>query len=327
MSRLGLGWLYGVPGAAVLLALPFLVRALVAQHDYYLRVIVLVGVYIMLALGLNLILGYTGQLSMGHAAFFGIGAYTSALLTMRLGWSFWGALVASGAVACLFGFLLGLPTLRVKEDYLAIVTLAFGEIVRLALLNWISLTRGPMGLPNIPPPTLFGFPLRDMASYYYLCLALVLFTALTVRRLVESPFGRAMMAVREDEIAAEAMGVNVVRVKVLVFALGGLYAGLAGSFFAHFNGYISPDNFTYNESVTVLLMLVLGGIGSLPGAIVGAAVLTVLPEALRWMGEWRLVIYGLLMAVLIILRPQGLLGGRPLKARLPARPEGDTRAA
>ena len=300
----------------VLIGFPFLVKILGYRSDYILRIITLVGVYVILALGLSLILGYTGQLSMGHAAFFGIGAYTSALLSLHFGWSFWFTLPIAGLVGCIFGFLLGLPTLRVKEDYLAIVTLAFGELVRLTMLNWIGLTRGPMGLPNIPPPSLFGIMLSSVPQFY-ICLGLVFLTVFSIHRLVNSAFGREMIAIREDEIAADAMGINVTRVKVIVFALAGLYAGLAGSFFAHFNGYISPDNFTYSESVGILLMIVLGGIDSIPGVILGASVLTLLPEALRGIGAWRMVIYGLLMVVMILVRPQGLLGHKVVKMQNP----------
>lgn len=300
----------------LMIALPFIVNALGYRPDYLLRIITMVGVYVILALGLSLILGYTGQLSMGHAAFYGIGAYTSALLSLHFGLSFWITLPISGLVGCLFGLLLGLPTLRVKEDYLAIVTLSFGELVRLTMLNWVKLTRGPMGLPDIAPPSLFGFDLSNPTIMYFICLLIVLFTVLSIRRLVNSAFGREMLAIREDEIAADAMGINVTRVKVIVFALAGLYAGLAGSFFAHFNGYISPDNFSYNDSVSILLMIVLGGIDSIPGVILGATILTILPEALRGIGAWRMVLYGLLMVVIIIVKPRGLIGRSIVKRNL-----------
>jgi len=288
--------------------LPFLIQLLDYQSEYLIRIATMAGVYVILALGLSLILGYTGQLSMGHAAFYGIGAYTAALLSLHMNFPFWLTIPIAGLMGCLFGFLLGLPTLRVKEDYLAIVTLAFGELVRLTMLNWFSLTRGPMGLPNIPPPVLFGYTLDSSIQFYYLCLVLVILTIYSINRLVHSSFGREMIAIREDEIAADAMGVNVTQVKVIVFALAGMYAGLVGGFFAHFNGFISPDNFNFNESVSVLLMIVLGGIDSIPGVILGATILTILPEALRGIGAWRMVIYGLLMVVLILLKPQGFLG-------------------
>lgn len=299
----------------LLIALPLVIIALGYQTGYLIRIITMVGIYVILALGLSLILGYTGQISMGHAAFFGIGAYTSALLSLRLGFSFWLTVPIAGLVGCLFGFLLGLPTLRVKEDYLAIVTLAFGELVRLTMLNWVSLTRGPMGLPNIPSPSLFGHNLGTPLIMYYLCLALVLFTIFIMRRLVNSAFGREMLAIREDEIAADATGINVTRVKVIVFTLAGLFAGLAGGFFAHFNGFISPDNFSYNDSIAILLMVVLGGVDSIPGVILGATILTLLPEALRSIGAWRMVIYGLVMTIMIIVRPGGLIGRGGLKKK------------
>ncbi len=298
-------------------ALPIVVKLLFSMSsDYPIRLLTLAGVYIILTLGLNIIVGYTGQLSMGHVAFFCIGSYTSAILALRFGVSCWIGILAGMLLAGLFGLLLGLPTLRVKADYLAIVTLAFGELTRLVAVNWIGLTRGPMGLTNIPPIAVFGYPMTGMVSNYYVCLALVLLSIILVTKLSRSPFGRAMVSIREDDIAAEAMGVNVSLVKVLVFALGGMLAGMAGGFFAHFNGYISPDNFTYNESVTVLLMLVLGGIGSIPGSVLGAIFLTLLPEALRSLDQWRMVIYGLLMIIIILFRPQGLMGNSTAKKSL-----------
>lgn len=314
-------WAAGLILAAGLLALPWLVGQVGGTaQGYYMRVITLAGVWIMLTLGVNLILGYTGLLTFGHAGFYCIGAYTSALLALRLGWSFWLAMPAAVLVSGVFGLLLGAPTLRVKDDYLAVVTLAFGEIVRLTVLNWVGLTRGPMGLPHIPAPSLFGMEINTLAGYYYLCLGLVVLTVLVTRRLVYSPFGQAMMAVRDNEVAAQAMGVDVTKVKVLVFALGGMYAGLAGSFFAHFNRFISPQNFTSAESITMLLMAVLGGIGSIPGAVIGATSLAILPEALRAIGQWRLVLYGLLMVVVILVLPRGIMGGRPMRlVRSPAR--------
>jgi len=309
-------WLSTVSMAG-LLALPFIVRVAGDSYEYYMRVITLAGIWVILALGVQIILGFTGMITFGHAAFYCIGAYTSALLVMRLGLSFWFALPSAALVAGLLGILLGIPSLRLRGDYLAVVTLAFGEIVRLVVVNWVGFTRGPMGLPNIPPPILFGIELHSTVAYYYLCLGLVIACVGLVRWLVLSPFGRAMMAVRDDDIAASAMGIDTFKVRLLAFALGGALAGVAGSFFAHYNGFISPENFGGAESMLMLLMVVLGGVGSIPGAILGAVILSILPEALRMIGQWRLVLNGFLMVVLILLRPQGLLGGKPLKVRIP----------
>ncbi len=292
-----------VLGLAVVL--PFLMPS-----QYWLRVTVVAGIYAVLALGLNLIAGYTGQLSLGHAAFYGIGGYTSALLALKLGVPFWVSVPVAGLFAGVFGLILGIPTLRLKGDYLAIVTIAFGELVRLVFLNWNSLTRGPMGLPNIPKPTLFGYVLKSNLSFYYLVLVLVVLSILVLRNLVDSRLGRALVAIRENEIAAKQMGINVTELKVKAFIIGSIMAGVAGAVFAHFQAYISPDNFTYMESVTMICMVVLGGIGSIPGSIIGAGVLTFAPELLRSFAGLRMVLFGLTMVLLMLFRPQGLLGRR-----------------
>ncbi len=302
--------------AALVLAVPFLV-GITGSPGYYMRVSTLAGIWVILALAVQVILGFTGMITFGHAAFYGIGAYTSALLVMRLGLSFWIALPAATLTAGIFGLLIAIPSIRLKGDYLAVVTLAFGEIVRLVTLNWVGLTRGPMGLPDIPPPSVFGYPLKGSVACYYLCLGLVVACVVFVRLLVLSPFGRAMMAVRDDATAASAMGIDVFKVRLMSVGVGAALAGVAGSFFAHYNGFISPQNFTGAESMLMLLMVVLGGVGSIPGAIMGGVLLSILPEALRPLGQWRLVLNGFLMVILILVRPQGLLGGRPLRVRIP----------
>lgn len=292
-----------VLAVGLVLALPMGISS-----QYTLRLIIMAGVYSILALGLNLIAGYTGQLSIGHAAFYGVGAYTSALLSLRLGVPFWIALPVSAFVAALFGFLVGMPSLRLRGDYLAIVTIAFGELIRLVFLNWTSLTRGPMGLPGIPKPSIFGWVMRTNISFYYLMLVLLGLTIFVVYRIVNSRIGRALVAIRDDEIAAQAIGINVTELKVLVFVTGAFFAGLAGSYYAHFMTYINPDNFTYMESISMLCMVVLGGIGSISGSIVGAAVLTLAPELLRSAVQFRMVLYGLTMILLMLFRPQGFFG-------------------
>lgn len=285
------------------LAVPFILPS-----QYWLRVTVVAGIYAILALGLNLIAGYTGQLSLGHAAFYGIGGYTSALLALRLGVPFWISVPAAGLVAGVFGLVLGIPTLRLKGDYLAIVTVAFGELVRLLLLNWNSLTRGPMGLPQIPKPLIFGYVLKSNLAFYYLVLALVVLSVMVLKNLVDSRVGRALVAIRENEIAARQLGINVTELKVKAFIIGSIMAGVAGAVFAHFQAYISPDNFTYMESVTMICMVVLGGIGSIPGTILGAIVLTFAPEMLRSFAGLRMVLFGLVMVLFMLFRPQGILG-------------------
>jgi len=281
---------------------------LVITDDYVLRILIMWGIFVILTLSLNLVTGFTGQFCLGWAAFYGIGAYTSALLTMKAGVSFWLAMPLGGFVAALFGLLLGLPTMRLKEIYLAITTLGFGEIIRLIMLNWTDLTRGSMGLPGIPAPTILSYEISSNQAYYYLILALVLVTIIAIRRLIDSRTGRALIAIREDELAAKSMGIDVTAYKMLAFAVGAFFAGLAGSFYAHYTSFIDPHTFSFTESIAILAMAVLGGLGSINGSILGAVILTVIPELLRDIAEYRLIVFGLIMMAVMLLRPQGLFG-------------------
>ncbi len=286
---------------------------LISSQPYVLRTSILVLLYVVLALSLNLVLGFAGQLSMGHSAFYAVGAYTTALLTVNFGVPFWLALLASALLAGIFGLLLGIPTLRLKGDYLAITTIGFGEILRLVLINWTSLTRGPAGIPGIPSPSIFGFVISNNIGYFYIILALAFLTIFISLRLLNSRLGRGLIAVRDDEVAAESMGINPTYLKILAFVLGAAIAGLAGGFFASFIHYVNPDNFNYMESVVILTMVVLGGVGSVPGVIVGATVLAVLPEALRNISTYRYAIYGILLVLMMIIRPQGMISMDSLK--------------
>ncbi|KAB3530035.1 branched-chain amino acid ABC transporter permease [Alkaliphilus serpentinus] len=283
------------------------------NQPYVLRTSIIVLLYIVLALSLNIVLGFAGQLSIGHSAFYAIGAYVTALLTVNFQISFWIALPTSALIAALFGLLLGIPTLRLKGDYLAITTIGFGEILRLVLINWTNLTRGPAGIPGIPFPKIFGFMINTNLRYYYLILVLVMFTIFVSYRLLNSRLGRGLIAVRDDEIAAEAMGIKSTYLKILAFVLGAAFAGIAGSFFATYIHYVNPDNFNYMESVLILCMVVLGGVGSIPGVILGATVLTIIPEALRDIATYRYAIYGILLILMMIIRPQGMLSMASLK--------------
>jgi branched-chain amino acid transport system permease protein len=274
-----------------------------------LHVATLCGLYIVLTLSLNLITGFCGQFSLGHAGFYGVGAYTAALLAVHHASPFLLNLAAAAVVAGLLGFLIGLPTLRLGGIYLAMATLGFGEIIYLVLLNWLALTRGPLGIPAIPGPALPGVDLGTPQRQYYVALALAILTAAVVSRLVNSRFGEAIQAIREDEIAAEAMGVPTTRLKVLAFTVSAAIAGVAGAFFAHYTSFISPASFTLVESILVLSLLVFGGMGSIEGSIAGAVLLTLAPEVFRFLAEYRMVIYGILLLGLIVFRPQGLLGG------------------
>ncbi len=290
-------------GLVLVLALPWLM-----PNPYYLHISTLAILYCILALGLNLIVGCAGLLNLGYAAFYGIGAYTTALLSVNFGFNFWLCLVCSILVAVGAGVVLGTPALRLRGDYLAIVTLGFGEIFRLVARNWDSLTNGPRGISGIPAPKIFGFVFVQPVHFYYLALGIGLFALVFQSRLNNSKVGRALVAIREDEIAAESLGINTTAYKLLAFALSSAFAGIAGCFFASWQGFVSPESFTFMESVIILSMVVLGGMGSLVGVIFGAVILVVLPEMLRQFAEMRILFLGLAMVIIMIFRPQGLLG-------------------
>ncbi|SHJ10443.1 amino acid/amide ABC transporter membrane protein 2, HAAT family (TC 3.A.1.4.-) [Geosporobacter subterraneus DSM 17957] len=292
-----------------ILGLALLVLPLAGLSSFALRMFIMVGIYIILGLSLNLITGFTGQLSLGHAAFYAIGAYTSAILSTRYGLGFGITAPLSGLAAAFFGLLLGIPTLKLQGAYLAIVTLGFGEIVRITALNWMNLTRGPMGIPGIPSVSLFGYELQSNIGYYYVIYGLAAVTLLVVFRIVNSRIGRALMAIREDELAAQYMGVYTTNYKVLAFTIGAFFAGIAGSFYAHYVSYIDPQSFTFDESIQILSIVILGGMGSIPGTILGASILVTAPEMLRSLQDYRMVIYGLILILMMLIRPQGLLGG------------------
>ncbi|MBC8400868.1 MAG: branched-chain amino acid ABC transporter permease [Candidatus Marinimicrobia bacterium] len=283
--------------------------------EYFLHILVITGIYIILAMSLNLVVGYTGLPAMGHAAFSAVGAYTSTLLALNYGLSPWIGLVCGAVFAGFFGAVIGIPALRLRGDYLAIATFGSGVIVYNIAKNWVSLTRGPMGLPGIPGFSIFGFHLSSIWSYLLLVAAFVFLTYFILQRVVDSPFGRILRGIREDEIAVQAMGKDVNRHKILVFIIGAFFAGIAGSLYAHYITFIDPSSFTVMESITILLMVVFGGMGSLRGSFIGAAVLVILPEMLRFLGlpssiaaPLRQMIYGLLLVLLMLKRPQGILG-------------------
>lgn len=283
--------------------------------EYLLHILVITGIYVILTLSLNLIVGYTGLPALGHAAFFAMGAYASSLLALNLGLSPWLGLLAGAVCAALLGVVIAVPALRLKGDYLALATFGAGVIVYSIAKNWVSLTRGPMGLPGIPGFSVFGFGLSEIWAYLILVTLFVILTYFVMGRVVDSPFGRILRGIREDEIATQTMGKDVNRHKVLVFVIGAFFAGIAGSLYAHYITFIDPSSFTVMESITILLMVVFGGMGSLTGSFVGAAVLVIFPEMLRFLGmpssvaaPLRQMIYGLLLIVLMLKRPQGILG-------------------
>ncbi len=274
---------------------------------YALHLTILAGIYIILTISLNLIIGYAGQVSLGHAAFYGIGAYASALAALHWHWPFPASALAAILVAGLCGLGLGLPTLRLKEDYLAIVTLGFGVIVDLVFLN-LDITGGPDGLPGIPPPSFWGMSFRTPWHYLILVTVTIILVLIATYRLVDSYHGRALRAIRDHEVTAQVMGINSPAYKVVIFTLAAGLAGLAGSLYAHYITFINPESFGLHTSILILAMVVLGGMGSIAGSILGAVILTILPEMLRQTHGYQDLIYGGLLMILLIWRPEGLLG-------------------
>lgn len=289
----------------------------------------LVLIYVMLGLGLNIVVGFAGLLDLGFVGFYAVGAYTYALLYHWADWGFWQSLPMAGAVAALFGYLLGFPVLRLRGDYLAIVTLGFGEIIRLLLINLYEFTGGPDGISGIPKPTVFGYPMarrapegeitfhelmgwnfesQDVIIYLYLmALCLALITLYVSTRLIRMPIGRAWEALREDEIACRSLGLNPTYIKLSAFTIGAMFAGFGGAFFAARQGLVNPESFTFIESALILAIVVLGGMGSQVGVILAAILVTVVPEVAREFAEYRMLIFGLVMVVMMMWRPQGLL--------------------
>ncbi len=286
---------------AALLALPALLPA------YPLQLMVMVGIFAVLTLSLNLISGYAGMISLGHAGFFLIGAYTSALLAVDLGAPFWVGLPAAFLVTAAFGLLLGFPALKLSGHFLAVITIAFGLIVHLLSINAEWLTRGISGVPNVPRPSLAGYALRGDAAYYYVVLAVLGGVLAACDQLVRSGFGRALMAVRDDETAAACMGVDVRVLKIQAFVLSAGVAGIAGSLYAHYVRYINPDSFTIDISIRVLIMMVVGGTGSLAGSLLGAFTVYLMPEALRFMNEYYYLVFGAVVVGMMLFLPGGLV--------------------
>jgi len=282
-------------------------------NDYYRDIMALTGMYIILALGLNIIVGQAGLLNLGYVAFYAIGAYTYAILSTAFGLSFWPGLVAGALSAAGFAVLVGVPTLRLRGDYFAIVTLGLGEITRIILNNWDDMTGGPNGISKIGRPVIAGHELHTTLAFYYLVLVIVIITVFAMHRLISSRIGRAWIAIREDERAAEAMGIDTFKLKLLAFVLGSAWAGLTGVVFAAKMAFVSPESFTFSESVLILCMVVLGGMGSIPGIILGALLLITLPEVFRDFQDYRMLAFGAALVVMMVFRPQGLLGTMKMK--------------
>lgn len=326
-----IGWL----ALGIALAVP----VFYADNRYVIDTGTTVLIYVMLGWGLNVVVGLAGLLDLGYVAFYAVGAYAYALLSTQFGWGFWEALPVAGGAAATFGILLGWPTLRLRGDYLAIVTLGFGEIIRVILVNWTDFSGGPNGIASIPRPSFFGLPFKPpgddptFASFfgleytpahrivflYYLILTLALLTNLFVKRLRKLPVGRAWEAMREDEIACKAMGMNVTNVKLSAFALGAMLGGFAGVFFAARQGFISPESFTFNESAIILAIVVLGGMGSQLGVVLASLVLVLIPELGRDFAEYRMLLFGAAMILIMVWKPGGILSHREPTLRYAAK--------
>jgi branched-chain amino acid transport system permease protein len=316
--------------AATFLILAFIVPLVFAFYDnrYLLDLAILIATYTMLGLGLNIVVGLAGLLDLGYVAFYAVGAYSYALIAQNFGLSFWLCLPLAGILAAFAGILLGFPVLRLRGDYLAIVTLGFGEIIRLVLLNWQQLTGGPNGISGIPRPSFFGLPFdasehgfaatfglnysptHRFVFLYYLILALALLTNWVTLRLRRLPIGRAWEALREDEIACRALGINTTTTKLTAFAMGAMFGGFAGAFFATRQSFISPESFTFMESALVLAIVVLGGMGSQLGVAVAATVMLGGFEVFREFDQYRMLVFGAAMVAIVIYRPRGLVATR-----------------
>ncbi len=332
------------------LAIAFLLAGLIIWPFYASRgsvdLATLAMIYVMLGLGLNIVVGLAGLLDLGYVGFYAVGAYSYALLNQYFGLDFWSCLFIGGVIAAFFGFILGFPVLRLRGDYLAIVTLGFGEIIRILLNNWTAITGGPNGISQIPKPTLFGLEFSRRAKeegnipfheffgidyssgykvifLYLLALIMVIATIWVINRLLRMPIGRAWEALREDDIACQSLGMNKTIIKLSAFTIGAAFAGFAGTFFAARQGFISPESFTFIESAIILAIVVLGGMGSQMGVVLAAIIMTVLPEFAREFNEYRMLMFGLLMVLMMIWRPAGLM---PMKRPHIALKESDKKA-
>ena len=323
------GFALGAVMLIVAVTLPFAMGALFpGQQRYVVDLGILVLTYVMLGWGLNIVVGLAGLLDLGYVAFYAVGAYSYALLAQYFGLSFWICLPLAGILAAFWGIILGFPVLRLRGDYLAIVTLAFGEVIRVVLLNWYDFTGGPDGLSRIPRPSFFGIEftrgeggfadtfgldyssLHRIIFLYYLILALALLTNFVTLRMRKLPVGRAWEALREDEIACRSLGINTRNVKLSAFALGAMFGGFAGSFFATRQGFISPESFTFIESAIILAIVVLGGLGSQKGIVFAAVVMIGGFEVFRDLAQYRMLVFGGVMVLIMVWRPRGLVSSR-----------------
>lgn len=289
----------------VLVLVPFM-----GFSSYIIRILCLIAIYGILGLSLNLITGYMGLTSMGHAALYCIGAYAGALFTVKLGTSFWISMLAAIAFSGLAGALEGFITMGLSGSYMTVTTLAFAQVTTMVARNWMSLTNGPLGIKNIPNPSLFGIELNaSNGGMYWLILAILCIFILFVWALIHSKIGRAMIAIREDELAAKLMGIQTRQYRVAITSISGAMAGIAGCYFAHMSRYIDPNVFSFDVSMTILTIIIFGGLASIPGALVGSIIMIIFPEVLRFLSEYRFFVYGIILVIMMRFRPQGVLGG------------------
>jgi len=281
---------------------------------YIVHLLILIGIYLILSLSLNLSVGYSGVLNLGHIAFYGLGAYTSALLALA-GAPFLLCLLAGGLVAMFSGFLLALPTDKIKGDYLALVTIGFSFIVYSLMLNLDDLTRGPLGLPGIPRPSILGFQFNDNFYFLILVIIIVLIVYLTIKRITDSPFGKLLEATRDDELAAKILGKDTFKAKAFSLAISAFFAGIAGSLYASYITFIDPSSFSLMQIIPIISIVIVGGLASLPGTVLATIILTLIPEALRFvgfpssiLGPMRQIIYALILLLILIYRPKGFWG-------------------
>jgi len=283
--------------------------------EYLLHILILIGIYTILSVSLNLIAGYTGLISIAHAAFYGVGAYIAAIMALKLHSPFLANIICAALLSSLLGALVGIPSLRIRDDYFVIATFAFQVITFSIMNNWVSFTGGPMGLPGIPQPTIFGLQVTSNLGFLILVAFFCMLTLWVTHRIVRSPFGRVLKAIREDEVFAQSAGKNIAAYKVLVFVIGAGMAAVAGGMYAHYISFIDPTSFTVMESIFIISIVIIGGAGSMWGPVLGAVVLVVLPELLRFIGlpsseaaNIRQIIYGGLLVAFMMWRPKGLLG-------------------
>jgi branched-chain amino acid transport system permease protein len=281
---------------------------------YIIHLLILIGIYLILTLSLQLTVGFSGLLNLGHIAFYAIGAYTSALLLLA-GWPWWICLILAGIIAMIFGFLLSLPTNKLKGDYLALATLGFSFVIYAVALNWTGLTRGPLGLPGIPKPEIFGIVFSSNISFLILTIIIALITYLIIRKITISPFGKVMQATRDDELATRVLGKNTFKIKSISMGVSALFAGIAGSIYASYITFIDPSSFTLMQLIPIICIVIIGGFASLKGTIIACMILVLLPEPLRFIGfpssivgPMRQIIYALILILILVYRPKGFYG-------------------